>query len=65
VSCSINADDPLLFGVGLLGEYEVCRDQLGLDDAALARCARNSIEHSGAPAEVKGSAQQGIDAWMR
>ena len=39
VPCSINADDPLLFGVGLLDEYVVCRERLGLDDAALAACA--------------------------
>jgi adenosine deaminase len=36
VPCSINADDPLLFGVGLLDEYVVCRARRGLDDAVLA-----------------------------
>ena len=29
VKCSINADDPLLFGSGLLSEYEACRERLG------------------------------------
>jgi hypothetical protein len=28
-------------------------------------CALTSIEHSGAPAEVKVRARQDIDAWMR
>jgi adenosine deaminase len=65
VPCSINADDPLLFGVGLLDEYVICREGLGLDDATLALCALTSIEHSGAPAEVKVRARQDIDAWMR
>jgi adenosine deaminase len=65
VPCSINADDPLLFGVGLLDEYVVCREHLGLDDATLAACARSSIEHSGAPADVKVRAGQAIDAWLR
>ncbi len=53
VPCSINADDPLLFGMGLLDEYVVCRQALGLDDAVLASCARASIEHSGAPADQR------------
>jgi len=64
VPCSINADDPLLFGVGLLDEYTVCRQQLALDDAALADCARASIRHSGAPADVKARALEGIADWM-
>jgi adenosine deaminase len=64
VPCSINADDPLLFGVGLLDEYVVCREKLGLDDAALASCALASIEHSGAPSPVKIRARQGIDDWL-
>jgi adenosine deaminase len=64
VACSINADDPLLFGVGVLDEYVVCRQQLGLDDMALARCARASIRHSGAPAAVKARALEGIDDWL-
>ncbi len=65
VPCSINADDPLLFGVGLLDEYVVGREHLGLDDATLAACARSSIEHSGAPADLKIGAGQAIDAWLR
>jgi len=64
VACSINADDPLLFGCGLLGEYAVCREELGLDDVALASCARSSIDHSGAPEAVKSSARQAIDDWL-
>ena len=65
VACSINADDPLLFGVGLLDEYTVCRQQFGLDDTALAACARASVHHSGAPADLKARALGGIDDWLR
>ena len=65
VPCSINADDPLLFGVGLLDEYVVCREQLGLDDVVLASCARTSIEHSGAPVDLKDRSLQEIDTWLR
>ncbi len=65
VRCSLNADDPLLFGPGLLDEYELCRAELGLDDATLAGIARTSIEASGAPDTVKRPALAGIDAWLR
>ena len=64
VRCSLNADDPLLFGPGLLEEYELCRATLGLDDAALAGVARTSIEASGAPDSLKVRATRHVDAWL-
>lgn len=64
VTCSINADDPLQFGPGLLEEYEIARTRLGLDDAALAGCARASLTASGAPDDVKARGLAGIDAWL-
>jgi adenosine deaminase len=64
VACTINADDPLLFGVGLLDEYRLSRDALDLDTAALARCARHSIEHSGAPSRLKARGETAIDQWL-
>jgi adenosine deaminase len=64
VPCSVNADDPLLFGPHLLEEYELCRDQLGFDDRRMAAIARASIDHSGAPAVVKVPALAGVDAWL-
>ncbi|MFD1722686.1 adenosine deaminase [Amnibacterium endophyticum] len=64
VTCSINADDPLQFGPGLLEEYELCRSALGLDDERLAACARASFTASGAPDEVKRRALADIDAWL-
>lgn len=64
VRCSINADDPVLFGPGILDEYETSRRVLGLSDEQLAACARSSIECSGASASLKASALAGIDAWL-
>ena len=64
VRCSINADDPIQFGPGLLEEYELARQRFGFDDATLAGCARNSISASGAPDEVKATALAGIEAWL-
>jgi adenosine deaminase len=64
VRCSINADDPLVFGPGCLEEYELCRRELGLTDEQLATCARASIEAGAAPAEVKAASLADIDAWL-
>jgi adenosine deaminase len=64
VRCSLNGDDPLLFGPGLLEEYELVREELGFDDERMATIARSSIECSGAPADVKASGLAGIDAWL-
>jgi adenosine deaminase len=65
IPCSINADDPLLFGPGLLSEYQLCRDELGLSDAQLATAAMASFEHSGATDEVKRAGLGGIATWLR
>ena len=64
VPCSVNADDPLLFGPNILEEYELCRSTLGFDDARMAAIARASILHSGAPELVKEQALAGVDAWL-
>lgn len=63
VPCSLNADDPLLFGPGILAEYQLCRDRLGLDDEHLAGIAAASIAASGAPDNLKKSAQAAVEAW--
>jgi adenosine deaminase len=64
VRCSLNGDDPLLFGPGLLAEYELARDTLGLDDAAIGWLARCSIEDSGADDELKARGVAGVEAWL-
>ena len=64
VRCTINADDPLLFGPGIADEYELCRDNLGLDDGILAQVARCSMEDSGAPRELVDRAVAGVGAWL-
>jgi adenosine deaminase len=64
VMCSINADDPLLFGPGIREEYELCRDRLGLDDATLAQVAKWSLEASAAPMDVIDRHVAAIDSWL-
>jgi len=65
VACSINADDPLLFGPGLLEEYQSCRSEMGLTDDQLAAVAQTSISASGAPDAMKARATNSVDAWLR
>jgi len=64
IACSLNGDDPLLFGPVLLHEYELARTEMGLDDAALASVARASITGSGAPDDLKATALRSIDEWL-
>jgi adenosine deaminase len=61
---ALGADDPLLFGTRLAGQYALARDRLGLDDHALAELARMSLRASNAPASVRADALAGIDAWL-
>jgi adenosine deaminase len=65
VPLSLNADDPLFFGSGILAEYELGRQSFHLDDATLAQIARWSISASGAPADLKTRALDGVDGWLR
>lgn len=64
VRVSINADDPLLFGPGLLEEYELCRAAFGLGDFEMARIAATSISASGACSNTKAEALNAIDEWL-
>lgn len=64
VPVSLNADCPVIFGCGLLNEYELARDVFGLDDVALARIGAASIRASGAPAHIREAALAGVDAWL-
>jgi adenosine deaminase len=64
LACTLGADDPLLFGTGLLGEYELARTRLGLTDQELAALARTSFTTSDAPPALVADATQRIDAWL-
>jgi adenosine deaminase len=64
VPCSLNADDPLLFGVSVLDEYELCRSELNMTDETLANVARWSIACSSAPRDLADSALEHIDDWL-
>jgi adenosine deaminase len=64
VRCSLNGDDPLLFGPGLLAEYELVRDTMGLSDEQLAQLARSSLVGSGAPRQLIADAVDHVEEWL-
>ena len=64
VPMSLNSNNPLFVGAGVLSEYELARDIFGLSDAALVYIARCSIRASGAPNALKADALARIDHWL-
>jgi adenosine deaminase len=61
---ALGADDPLLFGSRLAGQYTTMRAAHELDDATLAELARMSFRASRAPESLKAEAVAAIDAWL-
>ncbi len=64
VPCSLGADDPLMFGVGLGDEYELARTSLGLNDEQLAAIAKTSLITSDAPEAIVSNACVGVAEWL-
>lgn len=61
---ALGADDPLLFGSRLGGQYALLRAAQDFSDAELATLASMSIRRSTAPDELKAMALDGIDTWL-
>ncbi len=61
VPVALGADDPLIFGTRLIGQYEILRDVHNLNDQALADLASQSVRASTAPAEVTKGLLAGIE----
>ena len=62
---ALGADDPLLFGSRLAGQYAAMRAAHELSDTRLAELARMSLRASYAPDDLKASVLREIDAWER
>ena len=60
---ALGADDPLLFGSRLAGQYATMRAAHDLSDDDLARLATMSFDASRAPAWLVAEATSAIDAW--
>jgi adenosine deaminase len=63
VPVALGADDPLIFGTRLTGQYEILRGIHGFDDRTLADLARQAVSASTAPVEVVQPLLAGIDVW--
>jgi len=61
---ALGADDPLLFGSRLAGQYATMRAAHDLSDAQLAELGRMSVRASRAPDEVKSGLLAEIDEWL-
>ncbi len=61
---ALGADDPLLFGSRLTGQYATMRAAHALDDPTMAELARMSFRASAAPDDVRAEALRDIDAWL-
>jgi adenosine deaminase len=61
---ALGADDPLLFGSRLLGQYAAMRAAHDLSDEQLAELARMSVRASAAPEATKLTLGTEIDAWL-
>ena len=61
---ALGADDPLLFGSQLAGQYATMRAAHDLTDAQLAELARMSVRASRAPDSAKTEILGDIDRWL-
>ncbi|MGH3906061.1 MAG: adenosine deaminase [Pseudonocardiaceae bacterium] len=64
VAVALASDDPLLFSTGLAGQYQICRDVLGLADQQLAVLAGHSIACSAAPVALREELLRGVRGWL-
>ena len=64
IDVALGADDPLLFGSRLAGQYAVLRAAQDFSDAELAELARMSIRRSYAPSDIASAGLAGVDAWL-
>jgi len=61
---ALGADDPLLFGSRLSGQYATARTVHGLSDVELAELARGSVRGSRAPESTRGQILADIGTWL-
>lgn len=61
---ALGADDPLLFGSRLSGQYATARTVHGLSDAELAELARGSVRGSRAPDATRKAILADIESWL-
>lgn len=65
VAVALATDDPLIFEVGLAGQYAIARDSLGCSDDDLAQLAEQSIMASAAPDDLKTRLRAEVQHWTQ
>lgn len=63
VKLCLNADDPLLFGAGLLDEYRFAHTELGWDRHDLATSAEASIRAAACPEPLRRELERDLAGW--
>ncbi|ONI70798.1 adenosine deaminase [Actinosynnema sp. ALI-1.44] len=63
VPVALASDDPLLFGAGVVAQYVIAREVIGLSDKQLAAIATHSIKVSAAPEDVRRNTVEAIESW--
>lgn len=63
INVALGADDPLLFGSRLGGQYALLRAAQDFSDNELAELARGSLRASAAPADLVSQSLADIDRW--
>jgi adenosine deaminase len=61
----LGADDPLLFGAGLVEQYAAARDIHGYNRDDLARLAAASVRHAAMPSALAATMLADIETWRR
>ncbi|MCL8251971.1 adenosine deaminase [Aeromicrobium fastidiosum] len=64
IDVALGADDPLLFGSRLGGQYAVLRAAQDFSDVELAELARMSIRRSYAPSDLVAASLANVDTWV-
>ncbi len=64
IDVALGADDPLLFGSSLGGQYALMRVAQDFADLDLAELARMSLRASAAPTDLVQDALAGVDSWL-
>lgn len=64
VPVTINSDDPAYFGGYLGDDFIAARDRIGLTEAQLVACARESVDASFATPARQAAIRQEIDDWV-
>jgi adenosine deaminase len=62
---TLAADDPLLFGSGLIDQYVIARRVFGFDDRELADLARCGIRAAGCPEDLRDKLLDDVEGWLR